>query len=249
MPWPGRAPRRVRCERAAPGRRGLPGDAPVPGLQAGAAGTDAAGLHRLPRAGRGGHRHRRGSRCLGGPAGRRRPGLAQAPAGRRARFRGLPEDPRSRLPGAAQAAARGRRRADHAVLVLPGGDRGAGPCRRHARPPAAGRHLPGADQPAGRHRLLLQGSAPEAAIRSSCLPSSAACSDYVTGCNTCGASLSAACRGADVVELCHELAVGGAGCVEVLVAFVELELQVGCLLFEAGDFLVEGVDVGGCAEP
>jgi hypothetical protein len=52
-----------------------------------------------------------------------------------------------------------------------------------------------------------------------------------------------------VVELRHELAVGGPGGVEVLVAFVELEPQVGCLLFEVGDFLVEGVDAGGGTEP
>jgi hypothetical protein len=33
-----------------------------------------------------------------------------------------------------------------------------------------------------------------------------------------------------------------------LVAFVELEPQIRCLLFEVGDLLVEGVDVGWCAE-
>ena len=51
------------------------------------------------------------------------------------------------------------------------------------------------------------------------------------------------------VELGHELAVGGPGRGEVLVAFGELEPQVGGLLFEVGDLLVEGVDVGGRAEP
>ena len=30
---------------------------------------------------------------------------------------------------------------------------------------------------------------------------------------------------------------------------LELEAQVGGLLFEVGDFVVQGVDVGGCAEP
>ena len=50
------------------------------------------------------------------------------------------------------------------------------------------------------------------------------------------------------VELGHELAVGGAGGVEVLVAFFELEMQIGDVLFEVGDFLVEGVDVGRGAE-
>ena len=34
-----------------------------------------------------------------------------------------------------------------------------------------------------------------------------------------------------------------------LVAFFELEAQVDGLLFEVGDLLVEGVDVGGGAEP
>ena len=52
-----------------------------------------------------------------------------------------------------------------------------------------------------------------------------------------------------MVEPGHELAVGGAGGGEVLVAFAELEAQVGGLLFEVGDFLVQGVDVGGRAEP
>jgi hypothetical protein len=58
--------------------------------------------------------------------------------------------------------------------------------------------------------------------------------------------LLAACR---VVELGHELTVSGAGRVEVLVAFSELELQVGGVLLEVSDLLVQGVDVGGCAEP
>ena len=61
----------------------------------------------------------------------------------------------------------------------------------------------------------------------------------------CGVS-SVSCRG---VELGHELAVGGAGGGEVLVAFFELEAQVDGLLLEMGDLLVEGVDVGGRAEP
>ena len=51
------------------------------------------------------------------------------------------------------------------------------------------------------------------------------------------------------VEAGHELAAGGAGRGEVLVAFGELELQVGGFLLEIGDLLVEGVDVGGRAEP
>ncbi len=62
----------------------------------------------------------------------------------------------------------------------------------------------------------------------------------------CGGVLLPACR---VVELGHELAVGGAGSVQVLVAFGELEPQVCCLLFEVGEFVLEGVDVGGGAEP
>jgi integrase len=47
----------------------------------------------------------------------------------------------------------------------------------------------------------------------------------------------------------HELAVSGAGRVEVLAAFGELQLEVGGLLFEVGDLLLQGVDVGGRAEP
>ncbi len=52
-----------------------------------------------------------------------------------------------------------------------------------------------------------------------------------------------------MVELGHELAVRGAGCGEVLVAFLELQAQVDDLLLQMHDLLVEGVDVGGCAEP
>ena len=55
-----------------------------------------------------------------------------------------------------------------------------------------------------------------------------------------------ACRG---VELGHELAVGGPGGGEVFVAFFEPEAQVGGLLLKVADLLIEGVDVGGRAEP
>ena len=68
-------------------------------------------------------------------------------------------------------------------------------------------------------------------------------------CNECGASLLPACRASRVVELGHELAVGGTGGVQVLVPFAELEAQVGGLLLEVDDFLVQDVDVGGRAEP
>ena len=51
------------------------------------------------------------------------------------------------------------------------------------------------------------------------------------------------------VDAGHELAVGGAGGGEVFVAFGELQTQVDDLLLEPGDLLVEGVDVGGGAEP
>ena len=51
------------------------------------------------------------------------------------------------------------------------------------------------------------------------------------------------------VEAGHELAVGGAGCGEVGVAFGELQAQVDDLLFESGDLLVKGFDVGGGAAP
>jgi hypothetical protein len=51
------------------------------------------------------------------------------------------------------------------------------------------------------------------------------------------------------VESGHEFAVGGAGCGEVFLAFVELLLKVEVVLFDLADALVEGVDVGGGAEP
>jgi len=51
------------------------------------------------------------------------------------------------------------------------------------------------------------------------------------------------------VEPGHELAVGGPGGVEVLVAFLELQPQVDDVLLEVDDPLVELVDVVGCAEP
>jgi len=51
------------------------------------------------------------------------------------------------------------------------------------------------------------------------------------------------------VELGHELAVGGPGRGEVLVAFFELQPQVGGLLLEMADLLGEGVEVGGHAGP
>jgi hypothetical protein len=51
------------------------------------------------------------------------------------------------------------------------------------------------------------------------------------------------------VDAGHEFAVGGACGGEVVVAFGELESEVGCLRFEVGDLLVEGVDVGRGAEP
>jgi hypothetical protein len=50
-----------------------------------------------------------------------------------------------------------------------------------------------------------------------------------------------------VVDAGHQLAVGGAGGGEFVVAFAELDAQVGGLLFEPGDLAVERVDVGGCA--
>ena len=61
---------------------------------------------------------------------------------------------------------------------------------------------------------------------------------------------SAACwrRAAGSVDASDQLAVGGSGGVEVLVAFFELETQVCPVLLEVGDLLVEGIDVGGSAE-
>jgi len=64
--------------------------------------------------------------------------------------------------------------------------------------------------------------------------------------NSVPGSSPAACSG---VELGHELAVGCPCCREVVVAFFELEAEVGGLLLEAGDLLGERVDVGGGAEP
>jgi hypothetical protein len=51
------------------------------------------------------------------------------------------------------------------------------------------------------------------------------------------------------VESGHEFTVGGAGGGEVFIAFVELLLKVEVVLFELADALVEGVDIGGGAEP
>src|SRR5438093_103388 len=51
-------------------------------------------------------------------------------------------------------------------------------------------------------------------------------------------------RPGGVVELGHELAAGGAGGGEVLVAFLELHAQVDDLLLQVRDLLVEAVDVG-----
>jgi hypothetical protein len=69
--------------------------------------------------------------------------------------------------------------------------------------------------------------------------------------NRCGGATCAgvswpACRG---VELCHELAVGGPGRGEVVIAFGDLEPQVDGLLLVVGELLIEGIDVGGRAEP
>ena len=51
------------------------------------------------------------------------------------------------------------------------------------------------------------------------------------------------------VESGHEFAVRRCGCGEIFVAFVELLLKVEVVLFEMADALVEGVDIGGGAEP
>lgn len=69
-------------------------------------------------------------------------------------------------------------------------------------------------------------------------------------CNRCGAGGRAGLSAErSRVGLGHQLAVCGTGGIEVLVSFLELEMQVGGVLFEVGDFLVEGVDVGGGSEP
>ncbi|MGA5564286.1 hypothetical protein ACPCUV_24415 [Streptomyces platensis] len=46
-------------------------------------------------------------------------------------------------------------------------------------------------------------------------------------------------RGA--VELCHQLAVSGSGCLEVFFAFGELVTELGDLLFKVVDLPLEGV--------
>jgi hypothetical protein len=51
------------------------------------------------------------------------------------------------------------------------------------------------------------------------------------------------------VESGHEFAVGGAGGGEVFVPFVELLSKVEVVLFELADSLMEGIDIGGGAEP
>jgi hypothetical protein len=60
----------------------------------------------------------------------------------------------------------------------------------------------------------------------------------------CTLVLAARARAARGVDLGHELAVGCAGGGEVLIAFFELEPQVGDLLFKVRDLAVERVDVG-----
>jgi hypothetical protein len=52
-----------------------------------------------------------------------------------------------------------------------------------------------------------------------------------------------------LIELGHQLAVRSPRGCEFIAAFFELQAKVGGLLFEVGDFLVERIDVGGCAEP
>src|SRR5271169_6547950 len=73
----------------------------------------------------------------------------------------------------------------------------------------------------------------------------------VTGCDRCGATTWAGVSPGSgcVVELGHEFAVGGTGGGEFFAAFFELQPQIDDLLFQVVDLLVEGVDVGGGAEP
>jgi hypothetical protein len=52
-----------------------------------------------------------------------------------------------------------------------------------------------------------------------------------------------------VVEPGHQLAVRGPRGREFVIMFFQSQPQVGGLLFEMGDFLAEGIDVGGRAEP
>ena len=52
-----------------------------------------------------------------------------------------------------------------------------------------------------------------------------------------------------MVEPGHQLAVRGPRGCEFVVTFFQSQSQVGGLLLEMGDFLAEGIDVGGRAEP
>src|SRR6266568_7744183 len=97
---------------------------------------------------------------------------------------------------------------------------------------------------------VLRGSAAAVEVRSSCLCSSEADRENVSGRDRCGAT---SWRGVSPVfgrgvELGHELAVGGPGGGEIFVLFLELQTQVDGLLFQVDDLLVEGVDVGGRTE-
>ena len=99
--------------------------------------------------------------------------------------------------------------------------------------------------------MLLPGSPAVAQVWSSCLRSSEA--DGMTLACAAGVAQApdAAChrwRGRRSLSWAMS-PVGGPGRGEVLVVFFELEAQVDGLLFEMGDLLAEGVDVGGGAEP
>ena len=100
-------------------------------------------------------------------------------------------------------------------------------------------------------RKVLRGSGPVAEVASSRLRSSEADAGNGSDHNRCGASgiRGGSPGGVGSVDAGHELAVGGAGGGEVLVAFGELQTQVDDLLLEPGDLLVEGVDVGRGAQP
>ena len=98
---------------------------------------------------------------------------------------------------------------------------------------------------------LFSGVTGRGAVRASCLRSSEA--DGMTLACAAGVAQApdAAChpwRGVALsCAMSSRLAAPGRG--EVLVAFFELETQVDGLLFEVGDLLAEGIDVGGDAEP
>ena len=108
--------------------------------------------------------------------------------------------------------------------------------RLHAAVSAAGGDLSAAGRAADGDRAVLQGSVPVRQRDSLSLCSSEADLGDAIHRNRCGASRLAVSAGsAWRVESGHEFAVGGAGCGEVFLAFVELLSKVSVVLLELAD--------------